>query len=71
MTKYSHLVITYNHDTGKFDYDVDTTLSKFSDGTIWDDIEQEWGWAKNSTDTRHDSDALEELVKIFMAYNES
>ena len=71
MTKYSHLVVTYNHDTGEFDYDVDTTLSKFSDGVIWDDVEQEWGWAENSIDEGRDNDAVDELAKMFMAYNNS
>lgn len=70
MTKYSHLVVTYNHDTHEFDYDVETTLSKFRDGCIWDDVAQEWTWAENSTDDGNDTDAVDTIALMFMRHNE-
>jgi len=38
----SHFVVMYDHETGKFYLDNESTEVKFSDGNMWDTEKEEW-----------------------------
>jgi hypothetical protein len=42
MTKFSHVVLYANHDTGEWSVDIDTTDARFPDGAVWNDETEEW-----------------------------
>lgn len=38
----SHFVISYDHDTGKFELDNDTLEARFNGGSVWDTDLEDW-----------------------------
>ncbi len=42
MTKQTHFIVTYNHETREFNYDVEETLAKFGSEWVWNDETNKW-----------------------------
>ena len=38
----THFVVAFDHDTGKFEIDWETTLAKFRDGAHYDEANETW-----------------------------
>ena len=57
MSKISHFVITYNHETKEWDLDSDSETVQFLGGTVYDTVSGEWetpsgGTEENFTDNQ-------------------
>ncbi len=71
MAKLSYLVVSYNHTTKEFDYDVETTLANFPNGWIWDEEKETWKYPEDEEEDGNDADSVDELATLFMKYNNS
>lgn len=71
MAKISHYVVTYNHETKIFEYDVETTLAHFPDGWIYNEETEEWSNSEDVTDYGNDVDGEDLLVEILNDHDQA
>lgn len=68
----SHYVVTYDHKTGKFEVDNDTTIAVFSDGTIFDEKTEDWHFPiESSEEETFDFMGSLDLQSLLDEYNDS
>lgn len=71
MAKISHFVVTYNHETKELEYDVDTTVSRFSDGWIYNEETEEWTNSEDITDYENDVVGEDILIDLLRESNKN
>lgn len=70
MALISHYVVTYNHETHKFDYDLDTTMAKFQDGWVYDEESGEYIFPEEELSVGNDDDGAELLQEALDKLNQ-
>jgi len=47
MCKQIHLVVVWDSESKEFHVDMDTTVSKFPEGEVWDEATEQWELAED------------------------